>query len=78
MEHQLWKAIVAVLATVDKPRNSTAFDYCDADIVMVFYWAVIHDRPTSWAVQGRNRPKDTSSTRSSAATAQSLRGAWRR
>lgn len=56
MEHQLWKAIVAVLATLDKPRNSTAFDYSDEDIVKVFYWAVIHDRPRSWAVQRCNWP----------------------
>ena len=56
MEHQLWKAIVAVLATLDKPRNSVAFDYSDEDIVKVLYWAVIHDRPASWAVQRCNWP----------------------
>jgi hypothetical protein len=56
MEHQLWKAIVAVLATLDKPRNAVAFDFSDQDIVRIFYWAVIHDRPVSWAVQRRNWP----------------------
>lgn len=56
MEHQLWNAIVAVLATLDKPRNSVAFEFSDEDIVKVFYWAVIHDRPMSWAVQRRNWP----------------------
>lgn len=49
MEHQLWKAIVAILATLDKPRKSTKFDFSDEDIVKVYYWAVIHDRATSWA-----------------------------
>jgi len=56
MEHQLWKAIVAVLATLGKPRNCAACDFSDKDIVMVFYWAVVHDRPTSWAVQHRHWP----------------------
>jgi hypothetical protein len=56
MEHQLWKAIIAVLATLDKSRKSTAFDFSDEDIVKVFYWAVVHDRPTSWACQLRNWP----------------------
>jgi hypothetical protein len=56
MEHQLWKAIVAVLAMLDKPRNAVAFDFSDEDIVRIFYWAVIHDRPVSWAVQRRNWP----------------------
>lgn len=56
MEHLLWKAIVAVLATLDKPRNSVAFDYSDEDIVKIFCWAVVHDRPRSWAVQRRSWP----------------------
>jgi hypothetical protein len=51
MEHQLWKAIVAVLATFDKPRNSPSFEFSDEVIVKVFYWAVVHDRPISWAVK---------------------------
>jgi hypothetical protein len=56
MEHQLWKAIIAVLATLDKRRMSNDFDFSDADIVKVHYWAVIHDRPVSWARQRRNWP----------------------
>ena len=56
MEHQLWKAIVAVLATLDKPRNSPSFDYSDEDIVKVFYWAAIHDRPLSWAIDRAHWP----------------------
>src|SRR5436305_2028377 len=56
MEHQLWKAIVAVLLTLDKPRTSTAFDFSDEDIVKVYYWSVICDRPTSWACLKKNWP----------------------
>jgi len=56
MEGQLWKAILAVLARVDKRRKRTDEDYSDEEIVKVFYWAVIHDRPISWACQRQNWP----------------------
>ena len=56
MEHRLWQAIVAVLSTVDKPRAPARFDFTDADIVRVYYWAVICDRPTSWACRKEHWP----------------------
>lgn len=58
MERQLWKAIVAVLAAVDKPRTPRSFTYSDEVIVGVWYWSVIHDRPLSWACERRNWPLD--------------------
>jgi hypothetical protein len=56
MEHQLWTAIIAVLAALGKPRFDPHEDYTDHDIVKVWYWSVIHDRPVSWAVQPRHWP----------------------
>jgi len=56
MEHQLWNSIVALLAEVDKPLSATAFDFSDERIVEVWYWAVINDRPVSWACQRRHWP----------------------
>ena len=56
MEHQLWKAIVAVLRAVDKPRTPARFDFRDEDIVAVYYWSVICDRPTSWACRKEHWP----------------------
>jgi Transposase DDE domain len=56
MEHQLWKAIVAVLATLDKRPKSTAFDFSDEDIVKVYYWSVVKDRPVVWACCRNNWP----------------------
>ena len=56
MEHQLFKAIVAVLLSLDNPRTPTRFDFSDEDIVKVYYWAVICDRPTSWACQPKHWP----------------------
>jgi hypothetical protein len=56
MEHQLWKALVAVVQTLDKPRTPTRFDFPDEDIVKVYYWSVICDRPTSWACRPEHWP----------------------
>lgn len=56
MEYQLWKAIVAILRELDKPRTLPAFDFSDERIVQVYYWAVIHDRPTCWACSPSNWP----------------------
>lgn len=56
MEHQLWKAIVAVLATFDQPRRRRHNAFTDHDIVAIFYWAVIHDRPQCWACNKKHWP----------------------
>ena len=56
MEGQLWNLIVAILASISKRRKRTCEDFGDEDIVKVFYWSVIHDRPISWACQRRNWP----------------------
>ena len=56
MEGQLWRLIVAVLATIDKRRKRAREAFSDQEIVEVFYWSVIHDRPVSWACQKRNWP----------------------
>jgi hypothetical protein len=56
MEHQLWLALVAVLAILDKQRKPTVCDFSDEDIVKIYYWAVIHDRPVRWACQRRHWP----------------------
>ena len=55
MEHQLWKAIIAILATLDKPRKAKE-KYSDNDIVKVYYWSVIHDRPIVWTLVCGNWP----------------------
>jgi hypothetical protein len=56
VEGQLWSLILAVLATIDKRRKRAREDFSDEEIVKVFYWSVIHDRPVSWACQRRNWP----------------------
>jgi hypothetical protein len=56
MEHQLFKAIVAVLAALDKRRTPARFDFTDEDVVKIYYWSVICDRPTSWACRKESWP----------------------
>lgn len=56
MEHQLWKAIVAALGTLDKPRKRIRCDYSDEEIVKIYYWSVIHDRGRDWACRRENWP----------------------
>jgi hypothetical protein len=56
VEHQLWLTIVALLAELGKRPKRTVCDYSDQDIVQVYYWAVAHDRPTSWACNRNNWP----------------------
>jgi hypothetical protein len=56
MEHQLWKAIVALLRGLDKPVAPAALAFSDEGVVAVYYRAVLHGRPTSWACLRRNWP----------------------
>jgi hypothetical protein len=52
MERELWKQIYAIVTRLDNVWTNGF--YRAAEIVVVFVWAVIHDRPTSWACDRRN------------------------
>lgn len=56
MERQLWKVIVRVLNEVDKSQFNPRAKYSAALIVKVWMWAVLHDRPVSWACCVSNWP----------------------
>ena len=56
MEHQLLKAIVALLAELEQGIASAKFDYRDREIAKVYYWSVICDRAVSWACQKEHWP----------------------
>lgn len=56
MEHQLWQEILTVLATLGKPRRHWREEFSAQDIVRTWFWAVLHDRPVSWACERRNWP----------------------
>ena len=56
MEHQLWSAILPHLAALDQTPRPTRHTYSDRDIVAVYLWAVLHDRPQAWACEAPNWP----------------------
>lgn len=56
MEHELWTRLYALAFQLDTSR--TGVFYWPSDIVGVYAWAVLHDRPVSWACDRRNWPVD--------------------
>ena len=55
MERELWKLMVAALKLLPPTRPRNAF-YSDRQVLAVFLWAALHDRPTSWACERVNWP----------------------
>ena len=55
MERELWDQLYALAKELDN-TNGNQF-YRDWEIVVVYFWAVVHDRPTSWAVESRHWPE---------------------
>jgi len=56
MERQLWKKIVKLMKGICKLRGNVMCTYSDAVIVKTWLWAVLHDRPVSWACEACNWP----------------------
>jgi len=62
MERELFRRLKTELAALGPHRVPKGWRYSDAVIVAVYFWAVIHDRPVSWACiaghwPGRERPR---------------------
>jgi hypothetical protein len=57
MERELWMQLYWIAARLD--NGWTNGWYRAWEIVVVYLWAVIHDRPTSWACDWRNWPSGT-------------------
>ena len=57
MEDELFAQVYALLAEEGKkrPRRGRK-QYRDVLILAVYFWAVVHDRPTSWACQRKHWP----------------------
>lgn len=55
MEREMWRRIVGAMKRLPptRPRNA---QYTDPQILAVYLWAVLHDRPVSWACDQRNWP----------------------
>lgn len=56
MERELWKSLYAMLRLLDKDFGG--WKYSAADVTAVYFWAVVHDRPMSWAARAENWAED--------------------
>ena len=57
MERELWKALYQLAQECEHFGLFRLERFTDAEIVGVYFWAVIHDRPVSWACDEGNWPK---------------------
>jgi hypothetical protein len=57
MEDELFAQLYRVVTQLANPR-APGQQYSDATILLVYFWAVLHDRPTNWASQQRHWPPD--------------------
>lgn len=56
MERQLWGAILQAVKQIRKPPYDPRQTYPALVILKVWMWAVLHDRPVSWACEAANWP----------------------
>jgi len=56
MEGELWKGLYRIVTEVGKNYRSPWVQFGNSLIVLVFLWAVLHDRPVSWACRKENWP----------------------
>jgi hypothetical protein len=56
MERELWVSLYAVAVKLDKPWGG--WKYSTAEIVGVYFWCVVNDRPMCWGVDKTNWPDD--------------------
>lgn len=54
MEGELWKELYRRVRALGKRQDLGRCTFSNADIVLVLLWAVLHDRPRSWALERRN------------------------
>jgi hypothetical protein len=54
MECELWPRLYALVSEIGTVMRRQGARYSDAVIVLVFFWACLHDRPQCWACQPRN------------------------
>lgn len=57
MEREVWKQIVAQVDKFAKPA-SRRFRFPPREIVLVYVWAALHDRPIYWACRAGNWPAE--------------------
>ena len=56
MERELWNSLYGIVRLLDKSWGR--WKYSTSDILGVYLWGVVHDRPMSWAADARNWPEN--------------------
>lgn len=56
MERKLWSVMYLLARQFDNRWGS--WRYSTADVLAAYFWAVVHDRPTSWAANPQQWPDD--------------------
>jgi hypothetical protein len=56
MERELWKVLYMLAREFDSPWGG--WRYSTADVLGAYFWAVVHDRPTSWAADPKQWPDE--------------------
>jgi len=54
MEDELWREIYRLAKRIGKWKGVVRGTYSDVMIVVVYFWAVVHDRPNKWACNKKN------------------------
>lgn len=56
MENELWTKVYQIVQGLGNNKRPKRAIYSDADILLTYLWAVLHDRPVYWACQKSNWP----------------------
>jgi hypothetical protein len=57
MERELYRDLYLIVWRLGQRYRSKNVVHCDARIVLVYFWAVLHDRPVYWACRKENWPQ---------------------
>ena len=56
MESELYKKVYQLVMKIANGRTIKRATFFDADIILTYLWAVLHDRPIYWACNKKNWP----------------------
>jgi hypothetical protein len=56
MERELWKSLYRFTVLLD--TSPPHWKYTDGDILVTYFWSVVHDRPVKWSSVAENWPDD--------------------
>lgn len=58
MERKLWTRLYPIVGAACQRISHPGVLFSDRRILLVYFWAVLHDRPTSWACDRANWPAE--------------------